>query len=323
MYLSLTHSARNLYSTGHSIKALAGRARTVGPWMLTAVAAGLAALIAARGAPVPGDQEVAWLTRLANSGDAGAQTQLGLAYLDGRYGLRTDPQTGVHWLTAGARNGSSYAATTLGDAYEQGRGTESDHMRAEQWWQKAAAAGDRRAQRRLGEALITDGRSQQAREWLGQAADRGDAEAQATLRALTRAGLASVTDARRGENRLATSAKRLNSPSLGIVAAAWDALGHEAPAGERLSRLQREARGGDPVAQYQLAERYADGAWGLAQDDVRALYWLRASAEAGNGIAMETLADVYRRGTLGVSPDSARAAQWDARAQQAAGALEH
>jgi hypothetical protein len=79
--------------------------------------------------------------------------------------------------------------------------------------------------------------------------------------------------------------------------------------------LQTEARTGDPVAQYQLAERYADGAWGVAQDDANAMHWLQASAEAGNGVAMKTLGDVYRQGELGVSPDPASATLWQQRAE--------
>jgi TPR repeat protein len=322
--LSLTHSARNIFATHPGTRETAEgsrAARAVGPWMLTAVAAGLALLAAAHGAPVTNDQEADWLSRLAQSGDAGAQTQLGLAYREGRYGLPVDVDTAVHWLEAGAYGGNSYAAMALGDAYAQGEGIAANRTLAEQWWQEAATAGDVRAQRELGQALVADGKPEQARIWLGLAADRGDAQSQATLRELTRAGLASVDDARRGENRLAASARRLDSPSLGLVAAAWDDLGLEAPAGERISRLEAEAHAGDPVAQYELGERYADGAWGVARDDAKAMHWLQASAEAGNGVAMKTLANVYSRGELGVSPDPMRAAQWQQRAEHAASPL--
>lgn len=323
MYFSLTHSARDIFASNPSTTGTTKRSsapRGAGPWVLSAVAAGLALLAAAHGAPVTNDQEAHWLSRLAQSGDAGAQTQLGLAYREGRYGLPMEPQTAMRWLEAGARNGNSYAATALGDAYAQGEGTTADRPQAEQWWQKAATAGDARAQRELGQALVADSKPEQARTWLRLAADQGDAQAQASLRELTRAGLASVDDARRGENSLAASARRLDSPSLGLVAAAWDALGYQAPAGERISRLQAEARAGDPVAQYELGERYAD-AWGVARDDAKAMRWLQASAAAGNGLAMKTLADVYREGKLGVSADIERAAQWQRRADHAASPL--
>lgn len=69
-----------------------------------------AALVTAHGAGVPASQEVAWLTRLAEHGDNGAQLQLGLAYREGRYGLRPDASAARHWLDEAAAGGNAYAA---------------------------------------------------------------------------------------------------------------------------------------------------------------------------------------------------------------------
>ncbi len=279
------------------------------------VAAGVAGLIAVSHAGLSNDQEVAWLSRLANSGDAGAQAQLGLAYRDGRYGLDADPHAGLYWLKAAAKGGDAYAADAVGDAYAQGQGTAPDTTTAEQWWSRAAAAGNAHAQARLGKALLADGKTDQARDWLRKAADQGEAQAQAALRDLTSQEQASVADARHGENSLAAEARRMDSPSLGLAAAVWEALGHGAPAGVRISRLRDQAQSGDPVAQYQLAELYSTGNWGVKRDDAKALHWLKTSAEAGNTVAMETLSKVYRDGRMGVTPDPRQADRWHARAE--------
>lgn len=66
--------------------------------------------LAAHAAGVPAAQEVDWLGRLAEQGDAGAELQIGLAYLEGRYGLTRDSQVARRWLRAAAADGNDYAA---------------------------------------------------------------------------------------------------------------------------------------------------------------------------------------------------------------------
>lgn len=82
-------------------------------WLLGAglvLGAVVLAAIGSHGTVVPPDQEVAWLSRLAANGDAGAQMQLGLAYREGRYGLKPDEKTGLFWLAKARNNGQAYAS---------------------------------------------------------------------------------------------------------------------------------------------------------------------------------------------------------------------
>ncbi|MBI5041207.1 MAG: sel1 repeat family protein [Gammaproteobacteria bacterium] len=82
-------------------------------WLLgagMAVGAVVLAAIGGHGTAIPPDQEIAWLSQLAANGDAGAQLQLGLAYREGRYGLKADEKTGSYWLAQAAHNGQSYPA---------------------------------------------------------------------------------------------------------------------------------------------------------------------------------------------------------------------
>ena len=110
--------------------------------------------------------ELDWLSRLANNGDAGAQLQLGLAYRDGRYGLAADAKTGLYWLQRSAAGGNAYAEDAIGSAYSKGQGTQRDMQQAEQWWRKAIKDGDRDARMHLADALLQAGQTQEANQLL-------------------------------------------------------------------------------------------------------------------------------------------------------------
>ena len=110
--------------------------------------------------------ELDWLSRLANNGDAGAQLQLGLAYRDGHYGLTPDAKTGLYWLKQSAAGGNAYAEDAIGSAYAKGEGTEKDVRQAEQWWRKAIKDGDSDARMHLANALIKAGQTKEANQLL-------------------------------------------------------------------------------------------------------------------------------------------------------------
>ncbi|MGD8938504.1 MAG: hypothetical protein PVJ72_03940 [Gammaproteobacteria bacterium] len=129
----------------------------------------VAAVIAAStllGSPNKPRDELDWLSRLANNGDAGAQLQLGLAYRDGRYGLNPDAKTGLYWLKQSAAGGNAYAEDTIGSAYAKGQGIPRDEKQAEHWWRKAIQDGDRDARIHLADALIQAGQTQEANRLL-------------------------------------------------------------------------------------------------------------------------------------------------------------
>ena len=65
--------------------------------------------------------------------------------------------------------------------------------------------------------------------------------------------------------------------------------------------LQRDAKHGDPGAQYKLAEAYFQGQ-GVAQDAREGMRWLQDSAEK-NPQAQFKLGEIYRDGTIGVTKD--------------------
>ena len=134
--------------------------------------------------------------------------------------------------------------------------------------------------------------------WLGQAALHGNADARRLL------GVDSPTAS---SNKMATTL-----PQLSEAAQIMDPL-----AGSNIETLRKSAFAGDSTAEYQLAMRYRDGAWGVEADQRKALAWLKLSANHGNTLAMSTLASAYNTGAFGLNQDAALAASWRERAEHA------
>ncbi len=274
-----------------------------------ALAAGLAVLALVPHQPQDrADREQ--LLQQAHAGNARAQLQLGLAYHDGRFGLSRDSQAAATWITRAAQAGSTQAATRLGELYASGDGVNADESAALSWWQRAASAGNVRAESELGQALMgrasTDTQRDSARRWLERAAGAGDRSARQALGVdATQTGLAALTAG--GPAVTATDQ---------IAEGVYNFLGRTSPASQSIEALKQRAINGDSVAQYQLAMRYRDGAWGVDADPKLALSWLRQASERGNPVAMTTLADAYEQGSLGLAPDAALADHWRQRAAQ-------
>ena len=71
---------------------------------------------------------------------ARAQTNLGLAYLNGR-GVREDHQEAVRWYRRAAEQEYARGQYRLGLAYLNGRGVREDHQEAVRWYRRAAEQG--------------------------------------------------------------------------------------------------------------------------------------------------------------------------------------
>ncbi len=71
----------------------------------------------------------------------------------------------------------------------------------------------------------------------------------------------------------------------------------------------RAALAGDPLAQFMLSGRYAQGT-GVQQDYQEALKWARLSAEQGNALGQSMVGDFYEKGYGVVVVDQAEAVKW-------------
>lgn len=116
---------------------------------------------------------LAYLSPLAEAGDAAAQCLLADAYDDGT--LPRDRPKSVAWYRKSAAQGFTRAEFYLGSMIALGFGVDQDYEEAAHWFRKAAAKGDSAAQFRLGELLtksFVGGKFQieEGTEWLRKSA---------------------------------------------------------------------------------------------------------------------------------------------------------
>lgn len=266
-------------------------------WAAVVVALGAAVIMLAPHRDTA-QADLAQLQQQARDGEPRAMLQLAIDYKDGLLGLKADHSQADAWLTRAAEAGSIRAAALLGDAYSQGDGVQRDPAAAQHWWRTAAQSGNAHAEAELGLALehsSTPAVTYEGEKLVNEAAAKGDPVA---LEAL-------------GVDH---PVSREASGTIGRALASAETL---TVGGQDAESLQQRARDGDNVAQYQLAMRYRDGAWGVKADPRLALGWLEISAEHGNPVAMTTLADVYAKGELGLKADPAQATLWRERATAA------
>lgn len=132
-----------------------------------------------------------WATKAAEQGHAPAQSRLGRLYLAGE-GVPRDAQLGLEWVRRAAAQGYAPAEHTMGVACQYGD-AEGGLEAAARWFRGAAEAGVASSQYELGVALVNgDGVEMDRREgaeMLWRAAQQGNAEAKADLRALADAGV--------------------------------------------------------------------------------------------------------------------------------------
>lgn len=95
------------------------------------------------------------LMALAEQGDAAAQSNLGIAYSNGR-SVPRDYAEAFKWYRLAAEQGLAAAQFNLGLMYANSRGVPQDHAEAAKWYRLAAAQGDAAAQYNLG-ALYAKG----------------------------------------------------------------------------------------------------------------------------------------------------------------------
>ena len=90
-----------------------------------------------------------WYRLAADQGHAGAQSDLGIMYVDGR-GVPQDDGEAVRWYRLAAEQGNLDAQSNLGGMYDMGRGVPQDYTEAVRWYRLAAEQGHAAAQSNLG-----------------------------------------------------------------------------------------------------------------------------------------------------------------------------
>lgn len=271
-------------------------------------------------APVDNARELAAIRNAAADEDPGAQLLLGLAHLEGRYGLPRNTDRAVYWIRRAARDGHPYAQLLMGNFHADGKTLNKDPSRSVYWWRQAAAGGNAEAQLHLGVAYLHgEGVAQdpkKAAHWFGKSADQGNNEARYQIGRMYYEGFGVPVDKERGRSLLQLAATQGHSPAAKFLELLSE-FGSEITEVYQQSadQLIAKAKSGDPVAQYELGLRYESGAWDVLADAKQALYWLTKSAQQGNRHAMKALAHIYAQGELGTAPNPDQAKYWKERAE--------
>ena len=131
------------------------------------------------------------VTQLANSGNAIAQTIIGLKELDGD-GVPANPADAAKWLERAAGQGQAVAQYRLGAVYERGQGVTANPATATHWYQLAANQGNRKAMHNLAVAFASGAAGKkdmaEAARWFAKAAALGLADSQFNLAVLYERG---------------------------------------------------------------------------------------------------------------------------------------
>jgi hypothetical protein len=127
------------------------------------------------------------MRRAALTGDAEAQSQLGLAYENGR-GVRQDLGEAIAWFRKAGNQGHAWSQNHLGWMYARGTGVSRNDSEAARWFRLAAERGHAEGQYNLG-FMHQHGRGvtrsrELALQWYRRSAAQGNAAAKRALRAL-------------------------------------------------------------------------------------------------------------------------------------------
>ncbi len=263
--------------------------------------------------------ELKMIAHEALDGDAGAQLLYGLAYLNGRDGLKPDAKKAVYWLRRSARIGNAYAQLTLGNCYAEGKGIEKNPEQAVKWWQKAARKENAKAEYLLGKAYLegigVKKDAKQALHWTTLSAEQGNKDAQYLLGKMYYEGQDVPYQKEAAKSWLSRAAEQAHSEAINLLAIISGMLDSTTKTYQQSAEvLIDKAEKGDPQAEYELGLRYESGAWDVNKDNKKALHWITLAANAGNRLAMKTLANIYQHGDLGLPADPDKAAQWENRA---------
>ena len=201
------------------------------------------------------DARIAELTKKAESGDASAQYQLGLAHATGRGFEYSSFVDAISWYRKAAEQGLADAQSALAVEYTLGRAVPKDNAEAIRWYEKAAAQGDCVAQAIIDREAAKNHRG--TAELIKQA-ENGNVEAQYNL------GIAYAT----GEDGIFRN---------GAQAVHW-------------LRLAAEKEWAS--AEKALGEKYRDGD-GVPKDTAEGSRWLRRATEQGYADAKLVLGENF------------------------------
>ena len=226
-----------------------------------------------------GSASLSELKAKAETGDAEAQSNLGLAYYNGD-GVGEDAVEAVKWFRLSAGQGHASGQNRLGVAYQYGKGVPKDVAEALAWYRRAADQGFVQAQLNLawtynnGFGVPRDYR--EAAVWYRQAAEQGHAGAQSDLGVAYANGEGVRKDTREAERWFQkASAQGYAVATFRIARMYWhEEFGGGGVVGVvAIDHFEKAAEQGYPLSALSLGEIYTRRTRYNARDDQKACMW--------------------------------------------------
>ena len=243
--------------------------------------------------------EMEVLLARANSGDAGAQYELGNNYLNGT-GVEQNYDEALAWYTKAAELGNTDAQYDLGEMYHNGTGTDKDDSKAAKYYRQAADNGHASAQCRYG-VMLQSGEGEEkdeeeAVEWFRKAADQEYPEGEYLLGLAYFDGQGVDQDYDKAYGVFLPSAEQDYPEAQNMLGNCMKAgIGTDQDFEGAFSWYEKAAQHGLPEAQFNLAETYAAGR-GVDQSYEQAAEWYSSAAEQGLARAQTNLGVLYANG---------------------------
>lgn len=231
----------------------------------------------------------------AKAGEASAQLQLGVRYLDGK-DVEKNSLTAIAWLERASQQGSAQAMFTLGNVYYFGlQGLQESRPKALSWYEKAAKVGHPEAAFRRAKL----GQPFEALSWFLIGANAGHASAQYEAGMAYYLGRNTPINYPEAARWLKASAQQ-QSPEASFALGMLYRFGKGVPQDyrEAYSLFQTAAKLGHQEAMLQVGLATQSGR-GISQDRLAAFKMIRALAKTGYFESIVELANCYEKG-LGV-----------------------
>lgn len=217
------------------------------------------------------------------------------SYEDGRSAYVRGDYTQAHELLLPlAEQGNAGAQTILGIMYDYGHGVEKDEVKALDWYLRAAVQGDPAVQYKVGDRFFqgtgTEQNYREALEWWELAASGGYSDAQFNLGLMYYRGLVTPPDFAKAAELFKAAAMQENSYAQYSLAVMYSfGEGVKKSYAEALKWLEKSAAQGLAQAQFNLGVFYENG-YGIEKNVETARAWYEKAAAQGLAEAKTKLA---------------------------------
>lgn len=258
-------------------------------------------------------EQIGFLRRQAEAGDASMQCLYGLALLNGSAG-RTDRAECEKWLKLSADAGDEKGGLEFGKLLYLKEDDGSAQAESLAYLRPAAEKGSAEACLFLGTALLlgkgVEPDAPVGLAWLRKAANAGSVAAQASLGVTYFTGTAEVRqDYAEAAVWLRQAARQGHGDSANKMGVIFkNGLGTEQNLEKAVLWFTYGANAGDRFAQGNLAVCYLNGEW-VRRDYEQAARWFEEAARRGHADSQYFLGLMYAKG-VGVARDAGKAREW-------------